>query len=421
MKNIRKFEMIADKDAAVLEDVSIVYVNENDKVYTTPENGEQGGDTVKNYMRFVAVEDSQIKLNAIDYHTWEYVKPTVNLMINKNMEGWIEWDFTPIPLAAGETLYLKGDNQNGFSVVVENWTGVTYSFGGMNEDGNGSTGKFECHGNIMSLLYSDEFEDKTTIPNAYCFSGLFADCSSLTTAPKLPATTLAYGCYDSMFYACKSLTNAPELQATTLADECYYNMFSNCTNLTTAPELPATTLAEMCYGMMFNGCTSLTTAPSILPATTLAGVCYNYMFVGCTSLTTAPELPATKLATACYNGMFAGCASLTTVPELPATILDSYCYCEMFYNCTSLTTAPELHALELTEGCYDAMFAGCTSLNHITMLATNIPAYRCLYNWVRGVSSTGTFVKHPNMTSLPTGTSGIPEGWTVEDAVLSVN
>lgn len=34
-------------------------------------------------------------------------------------------------------------------------------------------------------------------------------------------------------------------------------MFYNCTSLTTAPELPATTLADSCYGDMFNGCTSL--------------------------------------------------------------------------------------------------------------------------------------------------------------------
>jgi hypothetical protein len=50
------------------------------------------------------------------------------------------------------------------------------------------------------------------------------------------------------------------------------------------------------------------------------------------------------------------------------------------------------------------------------MLATDISASRCLTNWVSSVSSTGTFVKSPEMTSLPTGESGIPSGWTVVDA-----
>lgn len=34
-------------------------------------------------------------------------------------------------------------------------------------------------------------------------------------------------------------------------------MFYNCTSLTTAPALPATTLANFCYAYMFNGCISL--------------------------------------------------------------------------------------------------------------------------------------------------------------------
>jgi hypothetical protein len=34
-------------------------------------------------------------------------------------------------------------------------------------------------------------------------------------------------------------------------------MFYGCTSLTTAPVLPATTLASSCYNGMFRGCTSL--------------------------------------------------------------------------------------------------------------------------------------------------------------------
>ena len=87
-------------------------------------------------------------------------------------------------------------------------------------------------------------------------------------------------------------------------------MFSNCSSLTHAPSLPATTLANYCYSSMFSNCSSLTHAPS-LPATTLANYCYNGMFNGCSSLTHAPELPATTLANRCYYSMFGGCVSLT--------------------------------------------------------------------------------------------------------------
>ena len=49
----------------------------------------------------------------------------------------------------------------------------------------------------------------------------------------------------------------------TLTFACYYGLFEYCTSLTSAPELPATTLADYCYKLMFHGCTSLTTAPTI--------------------------------------------------------------------------------------------------------------------------------------------------------------
>ena len=123
-----------------------------------------------------------------------------------------------------------------------------------------------------------------------------------------------------------------------LADSCYNSMFRDCTSLTTAPSLPATTLATRCYYSMFYGCTSLTTAPS-LPATTLATHCYSYMFYGCTSLTTAPSLPATTLADYCYSYMFRSCTSLTTAPSLPATTLATNCYYFMFFYCTSIKLA----------------------------------------------------------------------------------
>jgi hypothetical protein len=61
------------------------------------------------------------------------------------------------------------------------------------------------------------------------------------------------------------------------------------------------------------------------------------------------------------------------------------------------------------------MFHGCELLQEITCLATDISANGCLTDWVTKIPSTGTFYKDPSMTSWPTGTSGIPSGWTVLD------
>lgn len=119
----------------------------------------------------------------------------------------------------------------------------------------------------------------------------------------------------------------------------------------------------------------------------------------------------------CFSGAFYNCTSIVSVaPDfLPATTLTEYCYEFMFWGCTSLTTAPALPATTLASYCYKQMFDGCSKLNYIKMLATDISATDCLLGWVYNVASTGTFVKNPNMTSLPTGPSGIPSGWTVVD------
>lgn len=148
-----------------------------------------------------------------------------------------------------------------------------------------------------------------------------------------------------------------------------------------------------------------------------------YMFKGCTSLVHGPSiLPATQLGSYCYMNMFSGCTNLIDAPELPATGLTDYCYSGMFYGCISLRKAPVLPAPVLTWECYSGMFLGCQLINHIECLAENpewtdpMTDVGGLGAWLRGVSSTGTFVKKAGVTTWPTGDSGIPTGWTVIEA-----
>lgn len=115
-----------------------------------------------------------------------------------------------------------------------------------------------------------------------------------------------------------------------------------------------------------------------------------------------------------FSDIFSGAINIINAENLilPATTLTTGCYANMFNGCTSLTKAPVLPATILTGSCYMNMFYGCSSLNYIKMLATNIPYLDCLFYWTQSVSATGTFVKDSN-TTLPSGASGIPEGWTV--------
>ena len=119
-----------------------------------------------------------------------------------------------------------------------------------------------------------------------------------------------------------------------------------------------------------------------------------------------------------FRNMFKKCTTLVDVSKLvlPATTLGKACYEYMFEDCTSITVAPVLPATNLETNCYQYMFQGCSSLNYVKCLATRgIDANTKTYYWLSGVSPTGTFVKKAGVT-WPTGVSGIPSGWTVQDA-----
>ena len=117
-----------------------------------------------------------------------------------------------------------------------------------------STAEFNVYGNVMSLLYGDNFYGENVLEYDGQFAYLFSDygreneCKVVNAENlSLPATTLANDCYFSMFYGCTSLTAAPELPATTLANDCYMGMFNGCTSLnyikamfTTTPSLTYT-------------------------------------------------------------------------------------------------------------------------------------------------------------------------------------
>ena len=345
-------------DIAVCEDTELLLVDVNGKTWHTGCYGAQLGPE-PDYLCFTSTGDSTVAMQQ---------KGTPNTSVGKviqyrlNDGQWQTWDLHEVSLHNGDKMYLKSDDE----IPLAEYT-YTYKYFIM-------SGSISASGNIMSLL---NFSDTVS---KYGFNNLFLNCTTLTTARELPATTLNMNCYRFMFKGCTSLVQAPTLPATTLSTWCYESMFMNCTSLTQAPELQATSLRAACYANMFNGCTLLTQAPE-LPATDFDGAtgCYACMFEGCTSLVHAPELPATTyMYDSCYSSMFAGCTSLVQAPELPATSLGEGCYANMFKDCTSLVQAPELPATMLNIECYAYMFGGCTSLVNVpTILPATTLKYRC--------------------------------------------
>ena len=206
------------------------------------------------------------------------------------------WDGILEYFASDET-WTTWSGKKLLSAAANNGEYVIYLRGIGNSVITGEIGKWElfgtdikCIGNIENLLdYATVESGNHPIMGVYCYREMFSNCTGLTQAPDLPATTLAEGCYWDMFSYCTSLAQAPALPATTLAEGCYRGMFQYCQALTQPPTLSATTLADNCYSFMFSYCDSLTQVPD-LPATTLTYQCYSNMFKGCISL----KLSSTK-------------------------------------------------------------------------------------------------------------------------------
>lgn len=169
-------------------------------------------------------------------------------------------------------------------------------------------------------------------------------------------------------------------------------------------------IMSLVYGDSFEGQDTLTEQ-----------YCFHYLFSqsGCISAENL-ILPAMNLTNGCYMGLFYYCNNLTVAPKLPSVNIAPYCYAMMFYH-TAIATAPDLEATAVTSSnssfqSYFFMFSQCSNLQYVRCLLAD-PSSLGQSMWLWGVSPTGTFIKHPNAT-WPTGDSGIPSGWTVQDAVL---
>ena len=160
-------------------------------------------------------------------------------------------------------LRLRGKNPNGTATDYSNYSTITFT----------ENAPVACTGDIRTLLDWSNYNTVDTQNAKFCY--LFSRCSVLTSAPKLPAETLADDCYGSMFNRCTNLTSAPALPATTLAMGCYSRMFEFCTNLESAPVLSAETLAQYCYFSMFYGCSKLTTVTMLAPSTEISKEPYS--------------------------------------------------------------------------------------------------------------------------------------------------
>ena len=189
---------------------------------------------------------------------WKSVGSGYAKTIEYNLNGG-EW--TSITAASSPTaINVVADDVIRFKGINTTYAGSKANYASFGKDTSGdtsSTAHFVAEGNIMSLIYGDNFIGNTAMTGTYNFCSLFKR-TNIESAENLvlPSTTLTNHCYRAMFSWCTELAVAPKLPATTLAQGVYWYMFENCA-ITEAPELLAEHLVAECYGNMFTGCTSL--------------------------------------------------------------------------------------------------------------------------------------------------------------------
>ena len=170
------------------------------------------------------------------------VTPTLEYSTDKNTWNTITFDWTsgthttelPVKLNTGGKMYFRNDTRK-FSGLTNY---ITFSPSVSSNVG----------GDIRTLSNYLDVNSETT-PQSYMFYKLFYNNKYIVDASnlRLSYTTLASYCYSWMFTGCSSLTSAPTLPATTLADYCYMYMFDGCSSLTSVT-IYATSTANTSFG-----------------------------------------------------------------------------------------------------------------------------------------------------------------------------
>ena len=110
-------------------------------------------------------------------------------------------------------LRLRGTNTKGTADGSSRFSTIKFS---------DETVNVACTGDIRTLLNWRNYNTVDTKDARFC--KLFYGCSVLTSAPELPATTLAESCYQEMFFGCVKLSSvtmlAPSDQITSVFDCC---------------------------------------------------------------------------------------------------------------------------------------------------------------------------------------------------------
>lgn len=199
----------------------------------------------RQYLTFEALEAGTFTLTILSGLGTSYLKN-----VSYSLDGGKTWTttsnvastevvITTPSVAAGDKVLWKGD-------------GKRYGVNSNNGSKFSSTGSFNAYGNMMSLLYNDDFANEDAA-NQYMFPNLFNGSKLVDASNIIFPTSINSYCYLGCFRNCTLLTDSPILPATTLVGSCYKNMFRGCSSLTYIKCLATDISATDCTASWVNG------------------------------------------------------------------------------------------------------------------------------------------------------------------------
>ena len=213
MLYVKTFENEAEKASYAGPKKYVSFTKENSKsAMKTPDYSQE-------YLTFKILTDGTIAYHLEEEEGLALIPVSYSL---DNGETWSDpSDSISINVQPGDIILWKGEYE-----YTESEIQYAYFFGE-------STAALNIEGNIMSLLYGDNFIGQTSLKNIpYVFTGIF-EYTNIINAKNLvlPAVSLTEYCYCVMFDSCTLLKSSPKLPATVLAEACYMSMFGGCTSL----------------------------------------------------------------------------------------------------------------------------------------------------------------------------------------------
>ena len=148
------------------------------------------------YVTFTAAEAQTFKMKTTD----NYNIDKLEYSLDGNNWTAVEKDKGVEFGGAKGSLRLRGTNINGTASNFSKYSTIKFT------DKNVEVA---CTGDIRTLLDWRKYSTVDTQNARFC--SLFKNCAVLTSAPELPATTLAEGCYSSMFAECTKLSTVTML------------------------------------------------------------------------------------------------------------------------------------------------------------------------------------------------------------------